>query len=474
MGKLETRHIFFRSLNKAYPVISHGEGIFLYTREGKRLIDGASGAAVVCLGHNNKRLIEAIKRQAENVAFVHLSTFSSEPVLKCADEIASLSPRPLKRVYFTSGGSEAVEGAIKLARQYHVERGNSEKSKVISRFISYHGSTIGALSLSGHPGRRSKYAPLLPSSPKIPPAYCYRCPFHEHKRNPGPPDCDLQCAYELERAILSEGPDLVSAFILEPILGASAPAVAPPPGYLRRIRSICNKYDLLLIADEVMTGYGRTGKFFAFQHFQAIPDIVTISKGISSGYSPLGAMLISDEIYEVIKRSPAGSFVHGHTFAGNPLSAAVGLEVLRIIKEDNLVERVESMGKYLHKKLSCLKKNHPIVGDVRCRGLLAGVELVANRRSKKPFPQQFGISTQLGSICLEKGLYLYPGGGSCDGINGDHIMIAPPYIITEAQVDELVDLLSTSLGEMERELELHGIWSFASGNSPLHAGSKIA
>lgn len=473
-NRSETRHIFYRNLHKAYPVISHGEGIYLYTRDGRKLIDGASGAAVVCLGHNNRRLIEAMKRQAEKVAFVHLSAFSSEPVLQFADEITSLSPRPLKRVYFTSGGSEAVEGAIKLARQYHVERGNLEKSKVISRFISYHGSTIGALSLSGHPGRRSKYAPLLQSSPKIPPAYCYRCPFHEHKRNPGPPECDFQCAYELERAILSEGPDLVSAFIIEPILGASAPAVEPPPGYLRRIRSICNKYDVLLIFDEVMTGYGRTGRFFAFQHFQAIPDIVTISKGISSGYSPLGAMIISDEIYEVIRRSPSGSFIHGHTFAGNPLSAAVGLEVIRIIKQDNLVERVDELGKYLGRKLNCLKKKHPVIGDVRHKGLLAGVEIVANKRTKKPFPHQFAISTRLGSICLEKGLYTYPGGGSFDGIDGDHILIAPPYIIREDQIDEMIGLLSASLFELERELEANGILTYSNGNSSISAGSRTA
>lgn len=472
--KSETRHIFYRNLNRVYPVISRGEGIYLFTRDGREIIDGASGAAVVCLGHNNKRLIEAIQRQAEKVAFVHLSAFSSEPVLRFADEITSFAPRPLKRVYFTSGGSEAVEGAVKLARQYHVERGNPEKSKVISRFISYHGSTIGALSLSGHPGRRSKYAPLLPSSPKIPPAYCYRCPFHEHKRNTGPPDCDFQCAYELERAILSEGPDLVSAFIMEPILGASAPAVVPPVGYLRRIRNICNRYDILLIFDEVMTGFGRTGKFFAFQHFQAIPDIVTVSKGISSGYSPLGAMIISDDIYEVIKRSPSGSFIHGHTFAGNPLSAAVGLEVIRIIKEENLVGRVEELGNYLQGKLACLRKKHPVVGDVRCKGLLAGVELVANRRSRKPFPHQFAIGHRLGSICLEKGLYIYPGGGSYNGTDGDHVLIAPPYVIGESQIDDLVDILSASLGELESELVSSGMLTPANGNGTISEGAKTA
>lgn len=450
--KLETRHIFYRNPNKKYPIITHGEGIYLYTRNGQRIIDAASGAAVVCLGHANKKLVAAMKEQAEKIAFVHLSAFSSEPMLKLADEIASMAPRPLKRVYFTSGGSESVEGAIKLARTYHVERGNPEKHKVISRFISYHGSTIGALSISGHSGRRSKYAPMLASFPRIPPAYCYRCPFHEHKKHPGPPECNFECAYELERAIISESPDLISAFIMEPILGASAPAVAPPVGYLRRIRSICNKFDVLLIADEVMTGYGRTGKFFAFQHYEAVPDIVTISKGISSGYSPLGAIIVSDEIYDVIKASPSGSFIHGHTFAGNPLSAAVGLEVIRTIKSENLLDRVNLLGAYLIKKLNALKKDHHIVGDVRCKGLLAGVEIVSNRRSKKPFSHTMKISSRLASLCLERGLNVYPGSGSYDGVNGDHLLIAPPYIITETQIDEMMEILNSAIVALTNEL----------------------
>jgi adenosylmethionine-8-amino-7-oxononanoate aminotransferase len=455
-SRLETRHIFYRNMKKTYPVVTHGEGIYLYTRDGREIIDGASGAAVVCLGHNNRRLIEAMKAQAEKIAFVHLSAFSSQPLLKLADELTSITPRPLKRVYFTSGGSEAVEGAMKLARQYHVERGNPEKHKVISRFISYHGSTIGALSLSGHAGRRSKYAPLLASFPRIPPAYCYRCPFHEHKKHPGPPECDFECAYDLERAIISEGPDLISAFIMEPILGASAPAVAPPVGYLRRIKSICNKHDILLIADEVMTGCGRTGKFFAFQHYEALPDLITVSKGISSGYSPLGAIIASDGVYEVIRNSPSGSFIHGHTFAGNPLSAAVGLEVIRIIREENLLDRVNMLGGYLLKKLNSLKKGHPIVGDVRCKGLLAGVEIVSSRRSKKPFSHTMGISSRLASLCLERGLNLYPGSGSYDGVNGDHLLIAPPYIITEPQIDEMMEKLSGAIGTLEAELMAEG------------------
>ncbi len=448
----ETRHIFYRDLNREYPVIERGKGIYLYTREGKRIIDGASGAAVVSLGHSNPRLVEALRRQAEKVAFVHLSAFSSEPLLKLADEISSLCPPPLKRVYFTSGGSEAVEGAIKLARQYHVERGNRDKHKVISRFISYHGSTIGALSISGHAGRRSKYAPLLSSFPRIPPSYCYRCPFREHRKHHAPPECDFECAYELERAIVAEGPELVSAFIIEPIIGASAPAVAPPVGYLRRIRRICNKYDVLLIADEVMTGFGRTGKFFAFQHYEAVPDMLTVSKAMSSGYSPLGAIIISDHIYDVIARSPTGSFIHGHTFAGNPLSAAVGLEVLKILKEEDLVDEVARKGEYLLGKLEQLKRAHPTVGDVRCKGLLAGVEFVANRRTRKPFPKDMKVSMEIAGICLEKGLYLYPGGGSYDGVQGDHLLIAPPFIITEEQIDEMVDILSESIGEFESTL----------------------
>lgn len=434
-----TDHIFFRDPNTLPPVITHADGIYLYRKGGQKILDGASGAAVVCLGHNHPRLVKRLAEQAGQVAFAHLSTFASRPLLQLADRLAALAPRKLQRVYFTSGGSEAVESAIKLARQYHLERGKRDKFKVISRSVSYHGATLGALTLTGSHERRDKFFPLLSSFPRIPPPYCYRCPFDER-----PETCHQPCATDLERAILAEGPEFVSAFIAEPIVGASCPGMAPPVGYYRTAAKICDKYDVLFIMDEVMTGVGRTGKFFAFEHYEAVPDMVCISKGLSSGYSPLGATLVSEEIFRTIKNSTTGRFVHGHTFGGNPLSAAVGLEVLNIIEEENLLDQVTRRGAYLLKRLEKLRRL-PAVGDVRGRGLLLGVEFVAEKRGKKPFPPAFRFARQVAGIALEDGLYVYPGGGAANGQAGDHVLIAPPYIITEPEIDLLVRLLGGAI-----------------------------
>jgi adenosylmethionine-8-amino-7-oxononanoate aminotransferase len=436
-----TEHIFFRDPNSIPPVITHADGIYLYTEDGKQILDGASGAAVACLGHNHPRLVKVLADQASQVAFAHLSTFASRPLLRLADRLAALAPRKLQRVYFTSGGSEAVEAAIKLARQYHLERGKREKFKVISRSVSYHGATLGALTLTGSHERRDKFFPLLASFPRIAPPYCYRCPFDEK-----PDTCQQPCATDLERAIVAEGPEFVSAFIAEPIVGAACPGMAPPVGYYRTAAQICKKYDVLLIMDEVMTGVGRTGKFFAFEHYEAVPDMVCISKGLSSGYSPLGATLVSDQIFRTIKESTTGRFVHGHTFGGNPLSAAVGLEVLNIIQEQGLLEQVTRRGIYLLQRLQKLRRI-PIVGDVRGRGLLAGVEFVADRRGKKTFPPRARFARRVAKVALDEGLYVYPGGGAAGGHAGDHVLIAPPYIISEAQIDDLVRRLGKAVAK---------------------------
>lgn len=445
-GRLTEGHIFYRDMSRRYPVIEHAEGIFLFEKGGKRIIDGASGAAVVCLGHKNERVIRAMVEQAKKVAFTHMSALSNEPALRLATELAKLTPRRLNRVYFVSSGSEAVETALKLARQYHMECGNTQKYKVISRSISYHGATIGALSLTGHYPRKQKYIPLLSQFPRISTPYCWRCPYHRKH-----PNCDFECAYELERVILAEDPENISAFIVEPIVGASAPAVAPPQGYYHIVRNICRKYNVLLIADEVMTGCGRTGKFFAMEHYGVFPDIIVLSKGISSGYSPLGALIVDERIYEVISKSSTHAFVHGHTFAGNPLSTAVGLEVIKIIIEENMVERVAESGRYLHKRLSSLKK-HPIVGDVRCVGLLAGIEFVSCKKTKRPHPPELGVGRRLQEICFELGLYIYPGRPSLNGCAGDHILLAPPFIITPEQLDMILDILDRAIIRLQEEL----------------------
>jgi adenosylmethionine-8-amino-7-oxononanoate aminotransferase len=440
-------YIFYRNLKKNYPLIVRGEGIYLYDDKDNEIIDGASGAAVVCLGHGEQRVIDAWARQAEKVGFVHMSTFSNEPILRLSEALATMSQKWNYHVYFTSGGSEAVETAIKVARQYHLDKGASGRHKVIARSISYHGATIGALSLTGHHYRRAKFSPILFSFPRISPPYCYRCAFH----HPGPESCDLACAEDLERAILAEGSELVAAFIMEPVIGAAAPGVAPPVGYVKRIREICDRHDVLLIGDEVMTGVGRTGKFLATEHYQARPHIICLSKALSSGYSPLGAVMVENQIYDVLKGSAGHAFIHGHTFGGNPLSAAVGLEVLKILKEENLVEHVAEMGEYWLGQLQELKNKYRIVGDVRGKGLLLGIEFVRNsEQGKAPFDPSLKVRNKVQEKCLKKGLYVYPGGYSVGGMSGDHILLAPPYIVQKEDIDRMTQIIGDALREINK------------------------
>ncbi|OGP57126.1 MAG: hypothetical protein A2V67_17935 [Deltaproteobacteria bacterium RBG_13_61_14] len=439
--------IFYRDLKKRYPLIVRAEGIYLYDDQGREIIDGASGAAVVCLGHRNRRVMEAWMRQAEKVAFTHMSAFTNEPILRLSEALVKMMDDGPYRVYFTSGGSEAVETAIKLARQYHLEKGRPERHKVIARSISYHGSTLGALSLTGHHYRRHKFSPMLFSFPRISPPYCYRCAFHLT-----PDRCHLECAEDLERAIIAEGEELISAFIFEPIVGASAPGVAPPLGYLQRIREICETHDVLLIGDEVMSGTGRTGKFLASQHYKARPQMICLSKGLSSGYAPLGAVLVEEGILKVLRESSSHAFIHGHTFGGHPASAAVGLEVLNILREDKLIERVAEMGDYWLPRLEALKESHRIVGDVRGKGLLLGIEFVRDRsQGNAPFDPTLNVRMHFQSECMERGLYVYPGGYSVSGIAGDHVLLAPPYIVSAADLDRITAILDDAISAIEKK-----------------------
>jgi adenosylmethionine-8-amino-7-oxononanoate aminotransferase len=442
---LNDQYIMYRDMKKIHPLIVRGNGIYIYDDRDREIIDGASGAAVVCLGHNNRQVIDAWVRQAERIAFVHMSTFTNEPILRLSEKLVGMTNDSHYKVYFTSGGSEAVEAAIKMARQYHLEKGRSDRYKVIARSISYHGATIGALSLTGHHYRRFKFSPFLFSFPRISPPYCFRCPFHRT-----PDTCDLDCANDLERAIVSEGEELISAFIFEPVIGSAAPGVAPPSGYIQRIREICDRHDILLIGDEVMSGVGRTGKFLASQHYQARPHLICLSKGISSGYAPLGAVLVEEEIYRVFEESKAHAFIHGHTFGGHPASAAVGLEVLKILQEERLVEQVAEMGSYWFEKLEALKDRHRIIGDVRGIGLLLGIEFVHdNTRGNEPFDPTLQIRSRIQEECLGQGLYIYPGGYSVDGVAGDHILLAPPYIVTPKDLDRITEILDESIGRVE-------------------------
>src|SRR4030043_690935 len=307
-------HIFYRNLKKFYPTVDHGEGIYIYDTQGKQYIDGSGGAAVVGIGHRVKEITEAMIRQAERISFSHGSHFTSQATIDLASQLVTLSPPGLTQVYFLSGGSEGVETAIKMARQYQMERGKHQKYKVISRWTSYHGNTLGALALSGHTGRRRHYLPLIQHTPHILPAYCYRCPFELE-----PAKCSLECALDLEKTILYEGPDSVSAFIAEPIVGATAGALVPKDGYFQKIREICDRYDVLLVADEVMTGIGRTGKNFGVDHWEVVPDMIIAAKGLSSGYTPVFAVFVKGGMHKNIKEG-SGAFVHGHTYSQNPLS----------------------------------------------------------------------------------------------------------------------------------------------------------
>lgn len=425
--------LFPRDFQRIPIRVERGDGVYLYDSQGKRYLDAAAGAAVCNLGHNHPEIVEALHLQAQRLAYAHPMTFVSLPLLELAERLVQTAPTDLTRACFASGGSEANETAIKLARQYHVQRGHPSKYKVLARRVSYHGATLGALALSGQVGRRRAFSPLLKSSPRIAPAYCYRCPFGKI-----PERCALECADDLERAILEEGPENVAAFIAEPVSGSSAPGAYPPDSYWEKIRKICDRYDVLLIVDEVMCGIGRTGRWWAIQHSGVMPDLLTTAKGLSGGYTPIGAVLVHERIYRAITETN-GNFFHGFTFGGNPLSCAVAVKVLEILDREGLVARAQEQGEkllaWLHEALS----SHPHVGEIRGRGLLLGVEFVADRETKRPFPADLDVRGRIARAALEQGLYLYPGGGSVDGIRGDHVLIAPPLIIEDEQLAQIVE-----------------------------------
>lgn len=436
--------VFYRNPSKQYPKAVRGEGIYVFDSKGKRYIDGSGGAVVVSIGHGVSEICDAIAEQASRISFAHGSQFTNEPAEKLAVKLASAAPEGLDRVYFLSGGSEAVETAVKMARQYQVDRGIPSKYKVISRWTAYHGNTLGALALSGHKARRRYYKPLIQQTPHITPAYCYRCAFGLE-----PDTCSLECADELEKAIAGEGPETVSAFIAEPVVGATAGVVIPPNGYFERIRSICDTHDVLFIADEVMTGIGRTGRFFGIDHWNAAPDIIVSGKGLASGYAPLCCVIAHTKIHDTIKKGN-GTFVHGHTYSQNPVSAAAGLAVLDYIENHDLISRCAENGRYL---LESLKKlfSHHIVGDIRGLGLFAGIEFVSDRNSREPFSPDHRLNTVIGQKSLQKGLICYPGSGGADGGRGDHILLAPPFITTRDDIDAITDILDEAFAETIRE-----------------------
>ncbi len=438
--------LFPRNFRKTYPQAVRGEGCYIFTADGRRFLDAAGGAAVVTIGHGVASVARAMAEQAERLAYVHSSQFVTAAAAELSRRLLDLAPTNFRRgrVYLTSGGSEATETAIKLVRQYFLERGDKKRFRVMSRKQSYHGTTLGALSVSGNTRRREPYSPLLSEWGHIPPCYCYRCPMSLHY-----PECNVDCADELDRMLRqgdSEGgAETVAAFILEPVSGATLGAVPPPEGYMQRIAEICREHGILLIADEVMTGMGRTGKCFAVEHWNVKPDLILVGKGVASGYAPLGAVLASEEVAGTVDRG-SGVFLHGFTYNAHPVSAAAGVAVLDHIREHRLFERVAAAGKELRESLEPLKK-FSVVGDIRGMGLLVGIEFARN--GIEPFPPEAHIADRIAEDALEAGVLTYPMQGSVDGKRGDHLLLAPPFTISSAQIEFLATTLKNAIGELD-------------------------
>lgn len=433
-------HVFPRHCRVQPPVAVAGEGVWLVDSVGKRYLDGSGGAAVSCLGHGDPQVTQAVKDQLDKLAFAHTGFLTSEPAEALADLLIAHAPEGIERVYFCSGGSEATEAAIKLARQYWVEKGQPQRARLIARRQSYHGNTIGALSAGGNEWRRQQFGPLLLDVSHIAPCYEYR----DRQSGESAEEYGIRAAEALRDEIERVGPETVMAFMAEPVVGATAGALVPAPGYFRRIREICDEYDVLLILDEVMCGMGRTGTLFACEQDDVRPDIVCIAKGLGAGYQPIGAMLCSGAIYEAIAQG-SGFFQHGHTYIGHPVATAAGLAVLRAILDRGLLAQVCEKGDKLRAALEARFGQHPNIGDIRGRGLFCGLEIVANRATKAPFDPALGIAGRLKKAAFAAGLICYPMSGTIDGRQGDHVLLAPPFIISEAEIAQLVERLSDAL-----------------------------
>ncbi len=433
-------HVFPRHTKLSPPMAVGGEGCYLIDAGGKRYFDGSGGAAVSCLGHGDPEVIAAVQGQVEKLAFAHTGFFTSEPAEKLADLLIDHAPGELDRVLFVSGGSEATEAAIKLARQYFVEKGEPQRRHLIARRQSYHGNTLGALAVGGNEWRRQQFSPLLVDVAHISPCYEYADGYQGETSF----DYGQRVAQELEDEILRLGPDSVMAFLAEPVVGATAGAVPAVEGYFKKIREICDRYGVLLILDEVMCGMGRTGYLFACEAENICPDIVCIAKGLGAGYQPIGAMLCSAQIYQTIEHG-SGFFQHGHTYLGHPVAAAAGCAVLQAIISRELIPRVREMGEKFNRALKAQFDAHPHVGDIRGRGLLRGLEFVQDRETRTPFDPAMGLAGKLKKAAFAEGLICYPMSGTRDGKFGDHVLLAPPFILEDEHIEEIVLKLSVAL-----------------------------
>ncbi len=437
-------HVLNVFMNREYPSIVKAEGVYLYDDQGNKIIDGAGGAILCNLGHGIDEMADVLRDQAKKAAFVYRIDFTNPPLEEAAAKVCEVTNFIMDKVFFVSGGSEATEIAAKLARKYHLDNGSPSKYKIISRWLSYHGMTMGSLSWSGMSGRRADYIPMLSDNNHIAPAYCYRCWFNQK-----PETCDLECAQALENEIMCQGPETVAAFMAEPVSGTSLCGATPRVDYFKRIREICDKYDVLLILDEVMTGFGRTGKWFGYEHFNIEPDILALGKGLGGGYFPIGAAVATPKITDTIARK-SGIFGAGFSWGGNPMACAVASKTIDYLKEHNLVERCNEMGEYLAQKLEALK-HHPTVGDVRGMGLMQGLEFVKDKETKEPLDPEIHFSLQLAIECLSRGLGVQFAMGCDRGQAGDMIYLGPPFIITKEQIDEMVTILDKSLAEVEEK-----------------------
>lgn len=432
--------VLHRHTQISLPEAAGGDGPYLIDRDGKRYLDGSGGAAVSCLGHNHPAVVEAVREQLGRLSYAHTAFFTTDTLEALAEQMIEHAPGNLSHVYFVCGGSEAMEAALKLARQYFLEIGEPQRTHFISRRQSYHGNTLGALAVGGNAQRRAPYRPLLMDAGQIAPCYAYR----DRAAGESEPEYGRRVADELEQKIIEIGEHRVIGFIAEPVVGATAGALPPVEGYFRRIRDICDRYGVLLILDEVMCGMGRTGDLYAHAPEGIRADLVTVAKGLGGGYQPIGATLMDARIYQAIVGG-SGAFAHGHTYLGHALAAAAALAVQRTIQRDNLLDNVRARGAQLFALLRRRLAAHPHIGDIRGRGLFAGLELVADRGTAAPFPAAVPLHSLLKQAAMQHGLVIYPGSGTIDGERGHHILLAPPFICQSAHIHELVDKLSLAI-----------------------------
>jgi adenosylmethionine-8-amino-7-oxononanoate aminotransferase len=443
------RLVVHRRWGSEIPVIDHAEGVYLYDTTGKRYIDGCGGSSVVInLGHGTREVIDALYQQSLKVAFSPAHVFANAPAEQLGEMVAAIAPGDMKdncRVWFTCTGTDAIDDAMRLARQYAVVNDQASRSLVIARWRGFHGNNIAVSGLHGHTFRRTIFMPMYVNQPHIPPAYCYRCPFEKTY-----PSCDLLCARYLETEIRQQGAENVLAFIAEPVVGAALGGVPAPEGYFQIIREICSRYGVMFIADEVMTAWGRTGTNWGVEHWGVTPDIIATAKGISSGYTPLAAVIAREDIWESLEEHNS-PFRAGHTYNANPASCAAGVAVLTYLQKHDLVARSKEMGDYFLQQLRTLLR-HDIIGDVRGLGLMLGFEIVKDKQTKQPFLPSQQMSSKLELEALKRGLVVYSCTGSVDGVAGDMVLLAPPFVITKEQIDECVSILHETITAMEKEL----------------------